>query len=251
MNNKKTIFCDIDGTLWFHVGPATEQSVVKKHDLLPNTLKAINYWDRSGYTIILTTGRKESMRKITEKHLETLGIIYDQLIMGLGNGVRILINDRKLNGTKNTCHTINLVRNKGISHYDFSHEYVVISDDQPKMVMKPWGKEELIEYNDRYVVKKLFMKKNECCSLQYHELKKETIYIISGKVKLYIGTDINNLEERILLPNDYISIEPYTIHRIEGILDSIYIETSTNEIWDVIRLHDKYNRKNLKEKDYK
>ena len=29
---------------------------------------------------------------------------------------------------------------------DFSSQFVVIPDDQPKEVIKPWGKEELIEY---------------------------------------------------------------------------------------------------------
>ena len=250
-----TIFCDIDGTLWNHVGEVSKQmSEGKKewgHELLPNTKKAIDTWDKLGYKIILTTGRKESMRTLTEKKLNHLGIVYDQLIMGLGGGTRIIINDRKPNGEKNTCHAINVVRNKGIPHYDFTSKYISISDNQPKEVIKPWGKEELLEYNDHYVVKKLFMKAGECCSLQYHELKRETMYVVSGKLKLYIGKDINNLEEKILLPNDYVNVTPYTIHRMEGIEDSVYIETSTNEVWDVVRLEDKYKRENEKEKDYK
>ena len=51
-------------------------------------------------------------------------------------------------------------------------------------------------------------------------------------------------------PGDYITINPYTIHRMEGIEDSLYLESSTNELWDVIRLDDKYKRENTKEKDY-
>jgi hypothetical protein len=51
--------------------------------------------------------------------------------------------------------------------------------------------------------------------------------------------------------NDYINIEPYTIHRMEGVDDSTYLESSTNELWDVIRLDDKYNRTNTIETDYK
>ena len=191
------------------------------------------------------------MRKITKQHLDDYGIVYDKLIMGLGGGDRILINDRKLNGNRNTAYAINVVRNKGIQHYDFTTNFVNISDNQPKYVNKPWGKEELIEYNDNYVVKKLFMKAGECCSMQYHELKRETIYVLSGKLKLYIGTDVNNLEERIMLPNDTITILPFTIHRMEGIEDSYYLESSTNELWDVIRLKDKYNRTRNKESDYK
>ena len=217
MNRPKTIFCDIDGTLWNHVGPVSNQTQVKNHELLPNTLEALDTWDKLGYNIILTTGRKEGMRKLTESHLNKLGIVYDKLIMGIGGGDRILINDRKPNQDRNTAYSINVIRNKGIQHYDFTTKFVNISDNQPNFVIKPWGKEELIEYNDRYVVKKLFMKAGECCSMQYHELKRETIYILSGKLKLYIGTDINNLEERIMEKNDTVTILPHTIHRMEGI----------------------------------
>lgn len=251
INKPKTIFCDIDGTLWTHPGPASQQNNFENCELLPNTLDAINNWDKLGYKIILTTGRKESQRKDTENHLQKLGIVYDNLIMGLGGGDRILINDRKPHIDKNTAYSINVIRNKGIPYYDFTSEFVNISDFQPNIVEKPWGKEELIEYNDRYVVKRLFMKSGECCSMQYHELKRETIYVLSGKLKLYIGKDINNLEQRIMNANDTITILPYTIHRMEGIENSYYLESSTNELWDVIRLKDKYNRDNTSEKDYK
>lgn len=243
MSKSKTIFCDIDGTLVTHMGGCYNQIANKSEaTLLPNTIEAIQLWDKLGYKVILTSGRKESMRKMTEEQLNNLGISYDILILGIGNGDRIIINDRKENGIKNTCYAINTVRNKGINHYDFTSENVVISDEQPKEVIKPWGKEELIEFNDKYVVKKLFMKKNECCSLQYHELKKETIYVLDGKLKLYIGNDIDNLKEKIMVKNDTITISPYTIHRMEGIEDSFYLECSTNELWDVVRLQDKYSR---------
>jgi mannose-6-phosphate isomerase len=252
----KTIFCDIDGTLWNHVGEVNKQATCDNYTLCNNTKDAINLWEKSGYKIILTTGRKENLRNITETHLQKNGIVYDQLIMGLGGGDRILINDRKQNGTRNTAYAVNVVRNSGIHNYDFNSKYVVISDDQPKKVNKPWGSEELIEYNDHYVVKKLFMKKGECCSMQYHEAKRETIYVLSGKIKMYLGTvnndidNIDNLDYRIMEANESITIEPYTIHRVEGIEDSFYLESSTNELWDVIRLKDKYKRENTNEMDY-
>jgi len=251
MERPKTIFCDIDGTLWNHVGGVPDQATCKVHELLPNTKKAIEKWDRLGYRIILTTGRKESLRTKTESELLRLGIVYDKLIMGLGGGIRIIINDRKPNGHKNTCYAVNVVRNKGIPYYDFTSKFVIIKDDQPSFVDKPWGREELIEYNDHYVVKKLFMKANECCSMQYHELKRETIYVLSGKVRLYIGKDIENLEQREMVAGDKVTITPYTIHRMEGIEDSEYLECSTPELWDVVRLADKYKRENTTEKDYK
>jgi len=245
----KTIFCDIDGTLWKHNGGVFKQN---KNDnvLLPNTEDAIDSWDKKGYKIILTTGRKESLRDITESELKRNGIVYDQLIMGLGGGDRIIINDKKPNGERNTCYAVNLVRNQGINMYNYDNKYITISDDQPQSVEKPWGREELIEYNDKYVVKKLFMKKGECCSMQYHEIKRETIYVLSGNLRLYIGKTLETLEIKEMKAGDTINIAPYTIHRMEGIEDSFYLESSSNELWDVVRLQDKYNRENEEEKDY-
>jgi hypothetical protein len=243
MNRAKTIFCDIDGTLLRHFGSLSEQINLEKNmTTLPNAIEAINLWDKLGYQIILVTGRRESSRQVTENQLSSLNIFYDKLIMGIGNGDRIIINDKKPDGIKNTAYAINVVRNQGLVHFDFNCENVTIAGQDNKIISKPWGSEELIECNDKYVLKKLFMKANECCSMQYHELKKETIYVLSGKIKLYIGAEINNLKEITMNVGDNITIEPYTIHRMEGVEDSYYLEASTNELWDVVRLNDKYNR---------
>ena len=64
--------------------------------------------------IVLVTGRRESMRKNTEKQLSEAGIIYDQLVMGIGGGSRVLINDDKPNGTK-TASAYSISRNNGIA----------------------------------------------------------------------------------------------------------------------------------------
>ncbi len=113
MDRPKTIFLDIDGTLIEHTEEITEQ-LLSKPKLLDGTLETMTEWDRKGYNIILTTGRRESARKITEKQLSELGIFYDQLIMGLGGGVRVLVNDRKKNKTHDTAIAINFDRNEGI-----------------------------------------------------------------------------------------------------------------------------------------
>jgi hypothetical protein len=109
----KTIFCDIDGTLVKHYGPVITQKTDHKMEILEGTLDKLAEWDKLGYNIILTTGRKESLRNITEKQLEEVGIIYDQLIMGIGGGERILINDKKTDGAI-TAHSICLDRDFGI-----------------------------------------------------------------------------------------------------------------------------------------
>ena len=114
----KTIFCDIDGTLVRHHRPTVVAPTDHKMELLPGTHKKLLEWDKKGYRIILTTGRKESLRSVTENQLAEAGIIYDQLLMGIGGGVRILINDRKPAGTFDTALAINLVRDQGVGDLD-------------------------------------------------------------------------------------------------------------------------------------
>ena len=112
-NSPKTIFCDIDGTLLKHHGDAVKQSK-EEPILLQDVLKKLKEWDRKGYNIILVTGRRESAREITKKQLEKVGIFYDRLIMGIGGGERVVINDKKPNG-RLTAYSINLERNGGLS----------------------------------------------------------------------------------------------------------------------------------------
>jgi len=109
----KTIICDIDGTLVKHEIPTKNTSPNKQLELLPGTVEKLSEWDAKGYNVILITGRRESMRKATEEQLARLGVFYDQLIMGIGGGDRILINDNKPDG-RETAFAINLERNKGI-----------------------------------------------------------------------------------------------------------------------------------------
>ena len=242
MNPPKTIFCDIDGTILKHTGDIflnySDPPVV-----LSDVVKNIKEWEKLNYKIILTTGRKECLREVTEKQLLLCGIIYDDLIMNLSNGPRVLINDKKPNSPENSAFAINLVRNKGMENIDLSSKNVTIKDNMLfSKIEKPWGFEELIECNDKFVVKKLFMKKGNACSIQYHELKTETIVVLSGKLNIYIGDKLENLKCVEYNYGDTVTIKPYTIHRMEAVEDALYIECSTNELWDVIRLQDNYNR---------
>jgi hydroxymethylpyrimidine pyrophosphatase-like HAD family hydrolase len=109
----KTIICDIDGTLVVHGSPSEVATISYKMVLLPGTLAKLEEWEVKGYKIILLTGRKESMRKVTETQLREVGIFYDQLIMGVGGGVRYLINDYKPDGSSSSF-SVNVERNVGV-----------------------------------------------------------------------------------------------------------------------------------------
>mgnify|MGYP001181581218 FL=1 len=111
-----------------------------------------------------------------------------------------------------------------------------------QIIEKPWGKEEVIEINDKYMMKKLTMLKGHRCSLQIHNHKKETIYVLSGQLKIISGPDQDNLTGKIYSEGESITISPGVVHRMEGVEDSIYLEASTPEMDDVVRLVDDYER---------
>lgn len=111
-----------------------------------------------------------------------------------------------------------------------------------KIIKKPWGQEELIEVNKKYMVKKLTMKKGHRCSLQYHRKKIETIYVLKGELEISFGGTLKNIKSKKFKTGDTITIKNKIIHRMTGLKNSVYLECSTPQLTDVVRINDDYNR---------
>jgi|SRR5579862_3789099 len=108
-------------------------------------------------------------------------------------------------------------------------------------VEKPWGHELHWAKTDRYVGKVIHINKGHALSLQYHNLKDETIFVWSGRILFEI--DVNGtLTKREMGPGDAAHVTPKTIHRMTAIEDSDVFEASTPELHDVVRLEDRYGR---------
>ena len=82
--------------------------------------------------------------------------------------------------------------------------------------------------------------KSHQCSLQYHNVKKESVLVLSGKLKVMIKKNKNY--KKILTKGQNILIKPKTIHRMRAITNCTYLEASTPEINDVVRIEDDYKR---------
>jgi quercetin dioxygenase-like cupin family protein len=111
-------------------------------------------------------------------------------------------------------------------------------------VDKPWGWELWWARTDRYVGKLLHVRQGESLSLQYHNVKDETILIQSGTLLLETrpagaGGELERIELR---PGDVFHLPPGTLHRMSGVTDCDIIEVSTPELDDVVRLEDRYGR---------
>ena len=116
--------------------------------------------------------------------------------------------------------------------------------DTPKRVDKPWGYEIWWARTDRYVGKILHVRKGESLSLQYHNVKDETIRVQSGRLLLETRAagGEGELERLELTPGDVFHITPGTLHRMTGLEDTDVLEVSTPELDDVVRLEDRYGR---------
>jgi mannose-6-phosphate isomerase len=108
-------------------------------------------------------------------------------------------------------------------------------------VEKPWGYEVHWATTDRYVGKIIHINKGHALSLQYHSLKDETVYLLSGRLLFEIDVD-GKLTKRELQPGQAVHVTPKTIHRMTAIEDCDVLEASTPELTDVVRLEDRYGR---------
>ncbi len=112
----------------------------------------------------------------------------------------------------------------------------------PRRVEKPWGHEEIWAETERYVGKILAIRKDERLSLQYHEVKDESIRVLSGRLRLDLEDESGELVVRELAPGESARILSGRRHRFTALEDCELVEVSTPELDDVVRLADDYAR---------
>ena len=136
-----------------------------------------------------------------------------------------------------------------------------------RLIQKPWGSETWIADGERtpYALKKILFKAGQRSSLQVHQFKFETNLVIDGTGSFQICEEIFDcknfleLKEKVeqeelirsalrslievpIKAGDVIDVKPGQIHRVLAKTDLTFIEASTAELDDVIRLADDSNR---------
>ncbi len=134
----------------------------------------------------------------------------------------------------------------------------------PKIVKKPWGNELWIADGERtpYALKKIVFNQGFRSSLQVHKYKFETNYVLEGTgiiqireerfdVDAFLGSDnqieiiesaTRELVDVQISPGDVLDVKPGQIHRVIAYTKLVFIEASTCELDDVIRLSDDSGR---------
>jgi mannose-6-phosphate isomerase-like protein (cupin superfamily) len=119
---------------------------------------------------------------------------------------------------------------------------LLLNAPTPTHVPKPWGHELWFAHTDAYAGKLLHVRAGHRLSLQFHERKDETSYLLSGRMLLCQGTSADALFEREIGPGVAWRNEPGLVHTIEALEDAVVLEVSTPELDDVVRLTDRYGR---------
>lgn len=166
----------------------------------------------------------------------------------------------EISSIKTTDKVIEITDQNGFRKENIISDYKILKNH--KKVNKPWGYEVwFVWLKDYHVLKRIFMKKGNKCSLQYHEKKYETNYIIDGKAKIIKGLHINLKEKKEKIFDEILSEDlhkdfsvvsdaPYVftnvpgeVHRVYSEEDYIAYEVSTPQLDDVVRVQDDSHRK--------
>jgi hypothetical protein len=133
-----------------------------------------------------------------------------------------------------------------------------------KLVKKPWGAELWIAdgTDTPYALKKIFFQAGNKTSLQVHKHKIETNYVLDGTgilliAELQLDIDrylcneytindmqviIDSMEAIPLREGVSQNVYPGYLHRVIAVTDLTFMEASTSELDDVIRIQDDTHR---------
>lgn len=137
-----------------------------------------------------------------------------------------------------------------------------------KRVSKPWGYELWISdgQNGNFALKKIMFRAGNRTSLQVHRHKFETTYVLSGHGSIFVSKEKFDIDKFLnegmttqevedfektfteieLVEGTVFDIEPGYVHRVVANTDLVFIEASTTELDDVIRLQDDQGRQHGK-----
>ena len=114
---------------------------------------------------------------------------------------------------------------------------------ESRRVEKPWGHELIWAHTDRYAAKILVIEPGKRLSLQRHERKDESIFVLGGTLRLHLESDDGPLTVHDLDPGEHRRIATGRRHRFEALEKRVeLVEVSTPELDDVVRIEDDYGR---------
>lgn len=129
---------------------------------------------------------------------------------------------------------------------------MITNEPYVKRVEKPWGYElHWVKDTMPYMGKVLHITSDKRLSLQAHDQKRESWFIIGGRAKIIWDNPQGNLIETEMEPGKGYTCAIGQRHRLVGVTDCDIIEVSTPEMGTTYRLEDDYKRPNETEQQRK
>jgi mannose-6-phosphate isomerase len=99
---------------------------------------------------------------------------------------------------------------------------------QPTDHPKGWGKEVHLASNDRYCGKLLCFNKGALFSAHFHDLKDESFYVLSGRIR-FIWNDLRDASqhESVIEKGSVVDIPRLCVHQVEALEESVIVEVSS------------------------
>lgn len=108
-------------------------------------------------------------------------------------------------------------------------------------VDKPWGWEIWLDLNEHYAYKMIHMKAGNQSSLQSHEFKLETNYVIEGEAEVLLECNGNMQSHKFKSGSGWV-VRPHQKHRVIALTDYTALEVSTPHLNDISRYQDDAGR---------
>jgi mannose-6-phosphate isomerase-like protein (cupin superfamily) len=114
-----------------------------------------------------------------------------------------------------------------------------------KNVVKHWGQERwLHEIDSPFGFKVVRIRSGHRTSLQYHERKQETYFILEGEAVLHFRSDVDAPDQEIPFSAGSVAhVDAGSVHRVAAVTDIVLVEASTyDDGTDNVRVEDDYGR---------
>ena len=109
-------------------------------------------------------------------------------------------------------------------------------------IAKPWGYELLWAHTAQYAGKILAIRRGCQLSLQLHEHKEESMYLLSGALEVELEGEDGRTACHQMRPGETIDVPGRRRHRLRALTACRVLEVSTPELDDIVRLEDDYGR---------
>lgn len=105
---------------------------------------------------------------------------------------------------------------------------------------RSWGTEELLVHTPLYTMKLLHRKAGSQGPLQYHRIKDESTYLLSGEALIWYDPGGGTLHRVQAHAGSAFRFPPGSVHREDAVTDCVFLEVSNPVFNDRVRVEERY-----------